>query len=102
MRYAQLLGKTRRSVSKDIESVNGQLLARGGFVEPIAAGIFAWLPMGLRVLQRVHAIVREEMDALGAQELLMPALHPKEYWDATGRWNTVDVLFKLISQTEKQ
>ncbi|MBI4450023.1 hypothetical protein HY634_03110 [Candidatus Uhrbacteria bacterium] len=102
MRYSKQFGKTRKETPKDIESVNGQLLYRAGFVDPAGAGIYTWLPLGLRVLKRVQQIVREEMDALGCQEILMPALHPKEYWVQTKRWDTVDVLFKVKSQTGKE
>lgn len=102
MRYSKQFGKTRKEVPKDIESINGQLLYRAGFVDPAGAGIYTWLPLGLRVLKRVQQIVREEMDALGCQEVLMPALHPKEYWVQTKRWDTVDVLFKVASQTGKE
>lgn len=102
MRYSKQFGKTRKETPKDIESINGQLLYRAGFVDPAGAGIYTWLPLGLRVLKRVQQIVREEMDALGCQEVLMPALHPKEYWVQTKRWDTVDVLFKVTSQTGKE
>ncbi|MBI4434269.1 hypothetical protein HY635_00395 [Candidatus Uhrbacteria bacterium] len=102
MRYSKLFGKTRKDAPRDIESVNGKLLYRAGFIDQVGAGIYTWLPLGLRVLRRVHEIVREEMDAVGCQELLMPALHPKEYWVQTKRWNAVDVLFKVKSQTEKE
>jgi prolyl-tRNA synthetase len=102
MRYSKLFGKTRRDAPSDIESVNGKLLYRAGFIDQVGAGIYTWLPLGLRVLGRIQAIVREEMDALGCQELLMPALHPKEYWEATGRWGSVDVLFRTTSQTGKE
>ncbi len=102
MRYSKLFGKTRKDAPRDIESVNGRLLYRGGFIDQVGAGIYTWLPLGLRVLRRVHDIVREEMDAVGCQELLMPALHPKEYWIQTKRWDAVDVLFKVKSQTGKE
>lgn len=102
MEYATLFGKTRRDVPKDIESINGQLLFRGGFTAPVGSGIVTWLPLGLRVVRKVADIVREEMNAVGCQELLMPALHPKEYWTQTGRWENVDILFRLVSQTKKE
>jgi len=102
MRYSRIFGKTRREASRDIESVNGQLLYRAGFIDQVGAGIYTWLPLGLRVLRRVQEIVRQEMDAVGCQEILMPALHPKEYWERTGRWGNVDVLFTVKSQTEKE
>lgn len=102
MRYSKLFGKTRREAPSDVESVNGRLLYRAGFIDQVGAGIYTWLPLGLRVLSRIQAIVREEMDAVGCQEILMPALHPKEYWDATKRWGSVDVLFRLTSRTDKE
>lgn len=102
MRYSKLFGKTRREAPSDIESVNGKLLYRAGFIDQVGAGIYTWLPLGLRVLSRIQAIVREEMDAVGCQELLMPALHPKEYWEVTKRWGSVDVLFRLTSRTDKE
>lgn len=64
-------------------------------MDQLAAGIYTYLPLGLRVLDRIKTIVREEMNELGAQEVLMPALHPKALYDATGRWDTIDVMFKL-------
>jgi prolyl-tRNA synthetase len=66
------------------------------------AGVYSWLPLGLRVMRKVEAIVREEMDALGAQEVLMSGLQPKENWLQTDRWDKVDVLFKIPSQTKKE
>lgn len=66
------------------------------------AGVYSWLPLGLRVLRNVEAIVREEMNALDGQEVLMSALQPKENWVQTGRWDNVDVLFKMPSQTGKE
>ncbi len=66
------------------------------------AGVYSWLPLGLRVLRKVEAIVREEMNVVGAQEILMSALQPKEHWITTGRWDTVDILFKVPSQTGKE
>ncbi len=102
MRYRDLGIKTLRAAPQDAESVNAQLLLRGCFVRQEMAGVYSWLPLGLRVLRKVEAIVREEMNALGSQEVLMPALQPKEYWVQTGRWDTVDVLFKVPSQTNKE
>jgi prolyl-tRNA synthetase len=66
------------------------------------AGVYTWLPFGLAVLRNVEQIVREEMNALGALEIMMPSLQPKEFWEATNRWDTVDILFKLHSQTDKE
>ncbi len=101
MRYSQLFGKTSKNAPSDADSPNARLLEQGGFVEHVMAGVYSWLPLGLSVLRKVEQIVREEMDALGGQEIFMPSLHPKEYWDTTGRWDKVDILFKLKSQTDK-
>ncbi len=102
MRYSQLFGKTSKNSPSDADSPNARLLEQGGFVEHVMAGVYSWLPLGLSVLRKVEQIVREEMNALGAQEIFMPSLQPKEYWLATKRWEGVDVLFKLKSQTEKE
>lgn len=101
MRYSQLFGKTSKTAPSDADSPNARLLEQGGFVEHVMAGVYSWLPLGLSVLRKAEQIVREEMNALGGQEIFMPSLQPKEYWDATGRWDTVDILFKITSQTDK-
>jgi len=85
-RQSRLLTKSRKDVSKDEASANAQLLERGGFVNKLAAGIYSYLPMGLRVLTKIETIVREEMTAIGSEEVLMPGLTPKAPWEATGRW----------------
>jgi prolyl-tRNA synthetase len=102
MRYSQLFAKTRKNVSQENESINARLLTQAGFVDQEMAGVYTWLPLGWRTLRKVEQIVREEMDALGAQEIFMPSLQPKEYWTTTNRWDNVDILFKLKSQTEKE
>lgn len=102
MYYRNLFGKTSKNAPADAESANASLLIRGGFVDPLMAGVYSWLPLGLRVLRKVENIIREEMDNLGAQEVLLPALHPRENWDESGRWNSMDVLFKIKSQTDKE
>lgn len=95
MMYSKLFGKTNKTAPADADSANARLLLQGGFVDQLAAGIYTYLPLGLRVLEKIKHIVREEMNALGAQEVLMPALHPKALYEATGRWDTIDVMFKL-------
>lgn len=102
MRYSHLFTKTLKHPPHDADSANAKFLTQGGFVHQEMAGVYSWLPLGLRVLRKVERIVREEMDALGAQEVLMTALQPKEHWMKTGRWDNVDVLFKLLSQTDKE
>jgi prolyl-tRNA synthetase len=102
MRYTHLFGKTRKTAPHDADSVNARLLVQGGFVNQIMAGAYAFMPLGLRVLRNIERIVREEMDALGGQELHLTALQPKDNWLRTGRWDNVDVLFKVPSQTGKE
>jgi len=86
---------------KDAETVNHKLLVQGGFVRQLMAGVYTYLPFGLRVLKKIENIVREEMDAIGGEEVLMPMLHPAEIWKTSGGWDSVDVLFKLKSRTGK-
>lgn len=86
MRYSKLFGKTSKTVPHDAESINAKLLAKAGFIDQLMAGVYSYLPLGLLVLKRIQQIVREEMDAIGGQEVLLPALHPKELWAKTGRW----------------
>lgn len=102
MKYSVLVGKTSKTAPHDADSVNARLLVQAGFVRQEMAGVYAWLPLGLRVLHKIEAIIREEMNVLGAQEVLLPALQAKEHWEESGRWNDVDVLFKIPSQTGKE
>lgn len=96
MRQSQLFTKTRKEAPKDEVSKNAQLLIRAGFVYKEMAGVYAYLPLGLRVVEKIKGIVREEMNAIGGQELLMTALQRKELWQKTDRWSDeiVDVWFK--------
>ncbi len=88
MKQSQLFSSTRREAPHEEESKNAILLARGGYVEKTAAGVFSYLPLGVRVIQKICAIVREEMNALPyTQEILMTALQPKELWEETNRWD---------------
>ncbi len=102
MKYSHLFAKTRKSISSDATSVNHQLLFKAGFVDQLAAGIFTWMPLGLRVLRNIESIVRDELNAIGAQEVVMPALIPKGNWEEGGRWDGIDILFKMKSQTDKE
>ncbi|MFJ9712354.1 proline--tRNA ligase [Streptomyces sp. NPDC101234] len=95
-RMSQLMAKTLRDDPADAEVLSHKLLVRAGYVRRTAAGIWSWLPLGLRVLSNVERIVREEMDAIGAQEVLLPALLPREPYEATGRWDEYgQELFRL-------
>ncbi|WP_432057788.1 proline--tRNA ligase [Streptomyces sp. bgisy022] len=86
-RMSQLMAKTLRDDPADAEVLSHKLLVRAGYVRRTAAGIWSWLPLGRKVLANVERIVREEMDAIGAQEVLLPALLPREPYEATGRWD---------------
>lgn len=99
MKYSQLFGKTLRQDPADEVSASSKLLIRAGFVEKIGAGIYSYLPLGLRVMDKIAKVVREQMNEVGGQEILMPVLQPKQYWEKTGRWETFDVLFRLKGQS---
>ena len=86
MRLSQFHLNTVKEVPADAEIVSHQLMLRAGMLRKLAAGIYTWTPLGLRVLRKVEAIVREEMQRAGAVELLMPSIQPRELWDETGRW----------------
>jgi prolyl-tRNA synthetase len=98
MRQSKYFLKTSKTVSEEDASVNARLLEQGGFVNKTMAGVYSYLPLGNRVLQKIEKIVREEMDAIGGQEVFLPSLQPKTNWEATGRWEGLDVLFKIKSQ----
>ena len=102
MRQSKLFTKTRREAPADEIAKNAQLLIRGGFVHKEMAGVYSYLPLGLRVLAKIENIIREEMDTIGGQEIRMATLHPSEKWKTTGGWDAVDVLFKIQSRTEKE
>jgi prolyl-tRNA synthetase len=96
MKLSQLFTKTRRDAPKDETAKNAQLLIRAGFIHKDAAGVYLWLPLGRIVLNKIIQIIREEMDALGNQEVMMSSLQRKELWEITDRWDDdkVDVWFK--------
>ncbi|MAG28956.1 hypothetical protein CL632_02320 [bacterium] len=102
MRQSQLFGKTSKTKEAAAASINHELLVRAGFVDQLMAGVYSYLPLGWRVLDRISDIVREEMDAVGGLEVSLPALHPKENWEKTGRWGSLDILFKTKSQTKTE
>lgn len=100
MRQSQLFTKTTKDTPKDEVSYNAQLLSRAGFVDKLMAGVYSYLPLGYLVLTKIENIVREEMNKIGGQELLMPALTPKEPWLKTDRWQ-YEEMFKIKSRAEK-
>jgi len=101
MKQSQLFYKSLKQAPKDEESKNAQLLVRGGFIDKVMAGVYNYLPLGLRVLKKIENIIREEMNAIDGQEILMPVLHPGENWKKTGRWDAMTVLFKLQGAGDK-
>jgi prolyl-tRNA synthetase len=102
MLQSKLFTKTSKQLPKDEPSLNAQLLLRAGYVDKLMAGVYSYLPLGLRVLNKIKNIIREEMDKIDGQEILMPALTPKEIWLQTGRWEGFDALFKLVGKEERE
>ena len=96
MKYSQSFPKTLREAPSGAESINHKLLVRAGFIDQLMAGSWTLLPLGLRVVQKINDIIRDELNKTGAQELLMPLLHPKEIWNETGRWETAaEIMYQL-------
>ena len=91
MKQSELFTKTKKSISQDEQSVNAQLLERGGFVYKNLAGVYSYLPLGYRVLQKIIGIIREEMNAIGGQEVLLGSLQDPEIWKKTKRWEAKDM-----------
>ncbi|OGR79213.1 MAG: proline--tRNA ligase [Elusimicrobia bacterium RIFCSPLOWO2_02_FULL_39_32] len=86
MKISKILIPTLREAPKDAENISAKLMIRAGMIRKLASGIYDWLPLGLKVLKNVEKIVREEMDAIGGQEVWLPVIQPKELWSETGRW----------------
>ena len=104
MRLSHLFTKTSKDSQSDASSKNADLLVRGGFIHKTMAGVYSYLPLGLRVLRNVEQIVRDEMDAIGGQEILMSALSPKENWEKTNRWDhkVFEVLFHVPAANDTE
>jgi prolyl-tRNA synthetase len=101
MKISRLFTKTSRDLPSDEISKNAQLLIRAGYVHKTMAGVYSYLPLGLKTITKIENIVRKHLDQIGGQEILMNSLHPKSWWEKTDRWDPekVDVLFRLESQT---
>lgn len=97
MKVSHLFSKTQRQDPKGEISLNAKLLIRGGFIDKLGAGIYTYLPLGFKTIQKIQNIVREEINNIGGQELLMPGLHPKDNWEATGRWQ-VPEMYKILNE----
>ena len=89
MRLSQMIGQRLREAPRDAQTISHKFLARGGYCLPVSAGIFTLLPLGYRITQKIEQIIREEMDAIGGQELLMPVALTAELWQQSGRWESV-------------
>lgn len=96
MRLSQLFTKTKKEAPKDEVSKNAQLLIRGGYIYKEMAGVYAYLPLGLKTFKKIEQVIREEMNAIGGQEVILTALQSKETWEPTNQWDDeqVDVWFK--------
>jgi prolyl-tRNA synthetase len=102
MRLTNIFIPTLREIPAEAEAISHILMLRAGFVRQLAAGLYIYLPMALRVLEKVNKIIREEMDAIGAQEISMPALHPADIWQKTGRWDVIgDEMFRLKDRGDR-
>lgn len=102
MRVSNLLLATLKESPSDAEITSHKLMLRAGLIRKLSSGLYTWLPLGLRVLQKVEAIVREEMNRIGAQEILMPAVQPAELWEETHRWEKFGPqLLKIVDRAER-
>lgn len=100
MRYSKLFIPTMREIPSGINAISHILMLKAGYVRQLAAGLFIFLPLGWRVLNKINTILKEEMERIGAQEISMPILHPAEIWQQTGRWYTIkEEMFRLKDRT---
>ena len=101
MRWTRSLIPTLREDPADAEAISHKLMVRAGLVRQLAAGIYVYLPLGQRVLDRINAIIREEMNGIGGQEITMPVLHPAEIWQQSGRWDGIAEMFRLKDRNQR-
>ncbi|MEK7140686.1 MAG: aminoacyl--tRNA ligase-related protein, partial [Patescibacteria group bacterium] len=102
MRQSKLFTRTKKEAPSDEVSKNAEFLIRGGFIHKEMAGVYSFLPLGLRVLRKIENIIREEMNAMGGQEVLMSTMQPKENWEKTGRWTTMTDLYKVPDSSGRE
>lgn len=101
MRVSNLFGKTLKEIPAEADSISHQLLVRAGMIQQVAAGVYSFLPLGWRVLRKIEQIIREEMDAVGGQELMLPAIQPFDLWEKSGRYPSFGkTLFTTIDRKE--
>jgi len=102
MRWSRSLIPTLKEDPADAEAISHKLMVRAGLVRQLAAGIYVYLPLGQRVMDKITAIIREEMNAIGGQEITMPVIHPAELWQASGRWQSIgDEMFRLKDRNQR-
>lgn len=102
MRFSKMLIPTLREIPADAEAVSHVLMLRAGYIRQLAAGLYIYLPLGLRVIEKINKVIREEINAIGAQEVVMPVLHPAEVWQETGRWYEIgDEMFRLKDRGDR-
>ena len=102
MRQSKYFFRTQKEFPKDESSVNARLLIRANFVDKLMAGVYTFLPLGWKVMKKIENIIREEINAIGGQELFMPSLQPKENWTTTGRWDSMDDLYKVQDKSDRE
>jgi prolyl-tRNA synthetase len=102
MRFSRMFIPTLREVPAEAEAISHVLMLRAGYVRQLAAGLYIFLPLGWKVINKINAVLKEEMDAIGAQEISMPILHPAEIWQQTGRWDAIgDEMFRLKDRSDR-
>jgi prolyl-tRNA synthetase len=102
MLQSKLFYKANKNKNANADSVSHDLLTRAGYIDQLMAGVYSFLPLGFRVLKNIENIIRKNMEAVGGQELLLPVLQPKEHWQKTGRWDSLDILFKVKGSGDKE
>lgn len=95
MKQSQLFTKTSKKAPRDEKSINSRLLIRAGFIDKLMPGVYSYLPLGFLVFKKIENIIREEINRIDGQEVLLPALHPRKNWEKTGRWQHFEEMFKL-------
>lgn len=103
MLQSKFFVKIKKEAPKEEVAANARFLMRAGFVDKLMAGVYSYLPLGLRVVKKIENVIREEIETLGAAEILMPALHPKSIWEETGRWQKMEgILYKIKDSEGKE
>jgi len=102
MLQSKLFYKTTKNKTASADSVSHDLLVRAGYIDQLMAGVYSFLPLGFKVLKNIENIIRKNMVEVSGQEILMPVLQPKENWQKTGRWDSLDILFKVKGNGDKE